>query len=135
MLCDPVDYSPPGSSLSIGFSRQDYWSGLLLPSPGDIPNPEVKLTSDRSPALAGRFLTTSATWEAPSLARESASRSVVSDSLQPHGLSPVRLLCPWQEYWSGLPYPPSGDLPNPGIEPSVPQCRQILYHLSHQGRP
>ena len=41
-------------------------------------------------------------------------------TLQPHELS-ARLLCSWgfyrQEYWSGLPYPPPGDLPNPGIEP------------------
>ena len=47
--------------------------------------------------------------------------SVVSDSLQSHGLEPTRLLCPWgfsrQEYWSGLPCPPPGDPPNPGIEP------------------
>ena len=40
-----------------------------------------------------------------------------------------------QESWSGLPYPPSGDLPNPGIEPGLPHCRWILYHLSHQGSP
>ena len=57
-----------------------------MPSPGDIPNPGIKLTSDRSPALAGRFFTTSATWEAPLLACESESRSVVSDSLQSHKL-------------------------------------------------
>ena len=41
--------------------------------------------------------------------------------LQPHGLQPTGLLCPWvfsrQEYWSGLPCPPPWDLPNPGIEP------------------
>ena len=46
---------------------------------------------------------------------------VVSDSLQPHGLYPARLLCPWgfsrQEYQSRLPCPPPGDFPNPGIEP------------------
>ena len=52
------------------------------------------------------------------------SRSVMSDSLQPHGLQPIRLLCPWgfsrQEYWSGLPCPLPGDLPNPGIEPRSP---------------
>ena len=39
----------------------------------------------------------------------------------PHGLPPIGLLCPWgfsrQKYCSGLPYPPSGDLPNPGIDP------------------
>ena len=47
--------------------------------------------------------------------------SVVSDSLQPHGLWPTRLLCPWgfsrQEDWSGLLLPYPADLPNPGIEP------------------
>ena len=51
------------------------------------------------------------------------SRSV-SDSLQPCGLKPSRLLCPWgfsrQEYWSGLPCLPPGDLSNPGIEPRFP---------------
>ena len=36
------------SSLSMGFPRQEYWSGLLFPSPGDLPNPGIKL---RSPAL------------------------------------------------------------------------------------
>ena len=52
------------------------------------------------------------------------SRSVVSSPLQPHVLQPARLPCPWgfsrQEYWSGLPCPPPGDLPNPGIEPRSP---------------
>ena len=37
-----------------------------------------------------------------------------------------------QEYWSRLPFPTPGDLPDQGIEPSLPHCRQILYHLSHQ---
>ena len=38
-----------------------------------------------------------------------------------------------QEYWSGSPCPPPGDLPNPGTEPrSLPHCRQILYRLSRQ---
>ena len=40
-----------------------------------------------------------------------------------------------QEYWSGLPCPSPGDLPNPGIEPRSPALRQTLYHLSHQGSP
>ena len=38
-----------------------------------------------------------------------------------------------QEYWSGLLCHPPKDLPDPGIKPGSPQCRQILYHLSHQG--
>ena len=41
--------------LSMGFSRQEYWSGLPLPSPGDLPNPGIELVSAASPALAGRF--------------------------------------------------------------------------------
>ena len=50
--------------LSLGFSRQEYWGGLSCPSPGDPPNPGIELRSLMSPALAGRFFTTSATWEA-----------------------------------------------------------------------
>ena len=50
------------------------------------------------------------------------SRSVVSHSLQPHGLQPARLLCPSDSpgNWSGLPCPPPGALPNPGIKPRSP---------------
>ena len=49
--------------LSMEFSSQEYWSGLLFPSPGDLPNPGIKPVSLVSPALAGRFFTTSDTWE------------------------------------------------------------------------
>ena len=50
--------------LSMGFSRQEYWSGLLRPPPGDLPDPGIKPPSLMSPALADGFCTTSATWEA-----------------------------------------------------------------------
>ena len=50
--------------LSMGFSKQEYWSGLPCPSPGDLPNPGIEPASLTSPALAGGFFTTSATWEA-----------------------------------------------------------------------
>ena len=63
-LCDPIDGSPPGS-LSLGFSRQEHWSGLPFPSP----------------------MHESEMWK--------WSRSVVSDFLRPSGLQPTRLLCPW----------------------------------------
>ena len=63
-LCDPIDGSPPGS-LSLGFSRQEHWSGLPFPSP----------------------MHESEKWK--------GSCSVVSDSLRPHGLQPTRLLRPW----------------------------------------
>ena len=41
--------------LSVGFARQEYWSGLLCPPPGDLPDPGTEPTSFMSPALAGRF--------------------------------------------------------------------------------
>ena len=50
-LCDPMDCSLP-ALLSVGFPRQEYWSGLPFPSPGDLPDPGIKPVS---PALAGGF--------------------------------------------------------------------------------
>jgi len=44
--------------LSMGFSRQEYWSGLPFPSPGDLPVLETEAMSLMSPALAGRFFIT-----------------------------------------------------------------------------
>ena len=46
--------------LSMGFSRQDYWSGLRCPSTGDLPNPGIESVSLMSPGLAGGFFITSA---------------------------------------------------------------------------
>ena len=51
--------------LSMGFSRQEYWSGLPCPPPGDLPDLGIKPTSLMSPALASRLFTTSTTWEVP----------------------------------------------------------------------
>ena len=44
----------------MGFPRQEYWSGLPFPPPGDLPHPGIEPVSLGSPALAGGFLTTSA---------------------------------------------------------------------------
>ena len=54
----------------------------------------------------------------------------VSDSLQPYGLQPTRLLCPWDSPGKniGLPFPSPGDLPDPEIEPVSCIVRQIVYH-------
>ena len=89
-----VAYNAP---LSIGFSRQEYWSGLPFPPPGDLPNTGIKFMSLKSPALAGRFFLLL-------LPPEEA-----------------------QEYWRSLPFPSPGDLPNPGIKPCLLHCRRILY--------
>ena len=61
-LCNPMDYSLPNSSVH-GISRQEYWSGLPFPSPGNFPHPGIELTFLMSPAVAGRFFATSTTWE------------------------------------------------------------------------
>ena len=54
LFATPMDCSPPGS-LTMGFPRQEYLSGLTFPSPGDLANPGIKPSS---PALAGKFFTT-----------------------------------------------------------------------------
>ena len=106
--------------LSMGFSRQKYWSGLPCLPPGDLPDLGIEPTSLMSPELTGRLLTTSTTWEIQC----SYVYLVALGSLWPHGLQPTRLLCPWgfsrQEYWSVLSCSPPGDLPNSGIEPRSP---------------
>ena len=48
----------PQAPLSMGFSRQEYWSGLPFSPPGDLPNTGIKPTSPESPALACGFFTT-----------------------------------------------------------------------------
>ena len=53
-VCNPMNSSPSGSP-TMEFSKQEYWSGLPFPSPGNLLNPGVK---PRSPALTGRFFTT-----------------------------------------------------------------------------
>ena len=55
ILCGCMDYSLPGSSLSMGFPRQKHWSALPFPSPGDLPDPGIELWS---PALADRLFPT-----------------------------------------------------------------------------
>ena len=62
-LCDPMDYSPPDSSVH-GILQARILEWVAMPPPGDLPDPEIEPVSLMSPALTGRFFTTSATWEA-----------------------------------------------------------------------
>ena len=62
-LCVTLWTVVPQAPLSTGFFRQEYWSGLPYLSPEDLPNPGIEPVSLMSPALAGGFLTTSATSE------------------------------------------------------------------------
>ena len=58
-LFNPMDSNLTGSSVRLGFPRQEHWSGLPFPPPGDLPNPGTEPTSLGSPALAsaGAFFT------------------------------------------------------------------------------
>ena len=76
--------------LSMGFSRQENWSGLPFPLPEDLPDPGIEPTTLISPALAGGFFTT----EPAQFSSVQFSRSVVSDSLWPHESQHARPPCP-----------------------------------------
>ena len=62
--------------LSMGFSRQEYWSGLRCPPLGALPDPGIEPASLTSLALAGGFFTTSTTWEGLSAAAAAAAKSL-----------------------------------------------------------
>ena len=81
--------------LSMGCSRQKYWSGLPFPSPGDLPNPGIKPTTLECPMLAGGFFTTSTTWEAP-FWEEALSSKVFQQSAGRSKILPESLLFPAQ---------------------------------------
>ena len=70
----------PQAPLSMEFSRQEYWSGLPFLTPRDLPDPRIELASLACPALAGRFLTTSTTWEAH-VKHRSKKRKVFQDDI------------------------------------------------------
>ena len=65
---------------------------------------------------------------------ESESCSVVSNSLWPHGLYPMGYSQGWNTGVGSL-SPLQGIFPTQGLNPGIPHCRQILYHLSHKRRP
>ena len=106
--------------LSMGFSRQEYWSGLPCPPPGDLRNSGIKLTS---PALAGGFFPTSTTWDTLKeillllllLSHFSRVQLFVTLWNIAHQ-APLSMGFSRQQHWSGLPCPPPGDLPDPGVK-------------------
>ena len=136
-----MDYSRQ-LPLWTGFPRQEYWSGLLFPSPGTLLNPDIETTS---PALAGGFFTTSHLgspfWsqKGPNfgLLRKwvsewvSECHSVVSDSATPWTTHSMEFSRP--EYWGGSLSLLQGIFPTRGSNRGLPHCRQILYQLSHKG--
>ena len=101
----------------MGFSRQEYRSGLPFPSPGDLPDPGTEPTGFLTATLAraGGFFTTEPP-EVKSLSRVRLFATPWTVAYQ----APPSMKCSRQEYRSGLPFPSPGDLPDPGIEPGSP---------------
>ena len=86
MLCRVRPFVTPWTiahqtPLSMQFPRQEYWSELPFPTPGDLPHPGTKSTSLASSALAGEFLTNCATWEVLSGAQDDISGIIVDSNL------------------------------------------------------
>ena len=97
--------------LSMGFSRQEYWGGVALPSSRGSSQPRDQIQVPQV-SCHGRWVLYHCVFYVA---------SVMSNSLQPYGLAhqaPLSMGFSKQEYWSGLPCLPPEDLPNPGIEPA-----------------
>ena len=126
------------ASLPMGLSRQEYWSGLLRPLPGELPNSGIEPISPASPALTRKL---------------PLSHLVNRNNLHAAVLCLVTQLCPVLCYPMGCSLPGSsvhGDssgqnsrmgchallqriFPTQGSNTGLPHCRKILYHLSHLG--
>ena len=109
-------------SLSTGFFRQEYWSGLPCCSPGDLPDPGIEPTSLMFPALAGEFFTAKPPgklWYVVLVLLSCFSRVhlCATSWTVAHHIS-LSMGFSWQEYWNRLPCPLPVDLPNPRIEPA-----------------
>ena len=106
------------TSLAMGFSRQESWSGLPFPSPGDLPDPGIKspslaLQSDSLPSEPPRNVCACVLSHFSCVPLFATLRTVAHQAPLSMGFSR-------QESWSALPCPPPGDLPNPGIKPLSP---------------
>ena len=103
-LCMTPEMAAHQAPPSLGFSRQEHWGGLPFPSP----------------------MHESEKWK--------WSRSVMSDSLRPHGLQPTRLPCPWdfpgKNTGVGSHFLLQGIFQTQESNPFLLHCRQILYRLS-----
>ena len=120
------------------FSRKEYWSGLPFPTPRSLPDPGIKFLSLASPVLAGGFFTT----ESPGKPFEHIGGGWVTKSC-------LTLATPWtvayqaplsmgfssQKYWSGLPFPFLGDLPDPGFKPRSSAMQADSLPTELQGKP
>ena len=124
--------------LSMGFSRQEYCSGLPYPPPDDLPDPGIKLMSPVSPALQADSLPEDPLGNLKSSLYKCAghSHSAVSGSATPWTVAhqaPLSMGSSRQEYWSEVPLPSPGALPGPGIEPMSPALASGFFSTEPPG--
>ena len=124
--------------LSMGFPRQESWSGLPCPPPGDLPDSGIETVSLISPVLAGSLPLASLQKPSFSLLLLLSHFSHVRPSVTPwtaaYQASPSMGFSR-QEHWSGLPFPSPGDLPNPGMEPGSPALEADALTSGPPGKP
>ena len=101
-------------------SRQDYWSGLPFPTPGDLLDPGIESVTLEAPASAGEFFTTRATWETLVCAKSLQSRLTLCNPMDchppgssVHGILQARIL-----EWVAVSF--SRGFPDTGIKPGSP---------------
>ena len=122
----PMDCVAHQATLSMGWSQQEYWSGLPFPPPENLPIPGIKHVSLVSPKLAGGFFII----ESPACMLSHFSCVWFFATLWTVACqAPLSVGFSRQKYRSGLLYPPPGDLPNPGIKLMPPGKPLIGYTL------
>ena len=126
--------------LSMKFSRQEYWSGLCFLLHGDLHDPGIEPTS---PALQADSLSLYHL-ESPMsnkymfiwVGKNKDSESIPClENFMDTGAWLQSMGFPSQVYWSGLPFPSLGDLPDPGIKPTSPALQADSLLLNHQKSP
>ena len=132
----PVAHQAP---LSMGFPRQEHWSGLPFPSLRNLPHSGIEPASPVSPALTGGFFTTVPPWNPICGSWPCCLVTVTSDSSATPWAVATRLLCPWdfpgKNTGVGYHFLLQGIYLTQGLKPGLVHCRQTLYLLSHQGSP
>ena len=122
-----VAYQAP---LSMEFSRQEYWSGLPFPSPGDLPDPGIE---PRSPALQADSLLSELPGK-PTLVPHKVTVAQLCQTLcdpiddTVYGFLQARIL-----EWVAFLFLLQEIFLTQGLNPGLLHCRQMLYCLSHQG--
>ena len=133
--CDPTDSSSITLLCPLNFSGKNTGVGchFLLQGISPTQGLNLHLLHWQADSLPLSHL------GSPSWIISSVDCSVMSDSLQPLGLYPTRLLCPWnfpgKNTGVGCHFLLQGIFPTQGLNPGLLHCRQMLYHLSHQGSP